>query len=114
MSNGRTDETTGRNSGRHVTLSTRARSNCFNMYNSITEVGVTGYCSSAAVEKGAASVILRGGQNTLIASLWRSSCGVKSGHQFRWSGLRKYVYLGPFYVHRNTLSINLSSGSTVD
>ena len=81
------------------------------MYNSLTEVGVTGYCSSAAVDDSVDSAILRGGQNTLIASLWRSSCGVKSWHQFRW---RKEVSPGPFYVHRNTLSINLSSGSTVD
>ena len=84
------------------------------MYSSVTEAGVTGYCSSAAVDDSVDSAILRGGQNTLIASLWSSSCGVKSGHQFRWTRLRKEVYPDPFYVHRNTLSINLSSGSTVD
>ena len=86
-------------------------SHTFNIHSSFTEVGVTGYCSSAAVDDRVDSAILGGGQNTLIASLWRSSCGVKSGHQFR---LRKEIYPGPFYVHRNTLSINLSSGSTVD
>ena len=64
-------------------------SHTFNMYSSVTEAGVTGYCSSAAVDDSVDSVILRGGQNTLIASLWRSSCGVKSGHQFRWTRMRK-------------------------
>ena len=40
----------------------------FNMYSNFTEVGVTGYCSSAAVDDSVDSVILRGGQNTLIVN----------------------------------------------
>ena len=34
----------------------------------VTEVGVTGYCSSAAVDDSVDCVILRGGENTLIVA----------------------------------------------
>ena len=44
----------------------------FNKYSDVTEAGVTGYCSSAAVDDSVDSVILRGGQNTLIVA---SLCG---------------------------------------
>ena len=37
-------------------------------YSDVTEAGVTGYCSSAAVDDSVDCVILRGGQNTLIVA----------------------------------------------
>ena len=53
----------------------------FKVYSSVTEAGVIVCCSSAAVDGNVdCTVILRGGENTLIVSLWRSSCGVKSWH----------------------------------
>ena len=56
----------------------------FKIYSSVTEAGVLVCSSSAAVDGSVdCTVILRGGENTLIASLWRSSYGIKSWHQFR-------------------------------
>ena len=82
------------------------------MNSSVTGAGVIVRCSSAAVDGSVdCTVILRGGENTLIASLWRSSCGVKSWHQFR--GTRRGD-TSPFNCYSQRFSINLSSGSTVD
>ena len=100
---------------KYVKLIHLAAPQTFKVNSSFTEVGVTGYCHSAEVDNNRVdSVIPRGGQNTLIAFLWRSSCDVKSGHQLRWTRWRRDGIADPFYVHRNTLSINLGSGSTVD
>ena len=84
----------------------------FNIYGDVTEAGVIVCCSSAAVDGSVdCTVILRGGENTVIASLWRSSCGVKSWHQFRGT---RWSDTSPFNCYWQRFSIDLSCGSTVD
>ena len=79
------------------------------MHSDVTGTRVIVCCSSAAVDGSVdCTVILRGGENTLIASLWISSCGVKQFRGTRWSDT------SPFNCYSQRFSINLSSGSTVD